>query len=361
MAWHSHFTRRSNFRHLLSETTTGSARRREAHPLRLEPLEERTLLSAVRMLPGFSDNALPPNDDYSTEAVDIGFEVDFFGNLHETLFVNNNGNVTFDADLEEYTPEGLDDVEREIIAPFWADVDTYGTGVTTYGTDTLDGHAAFAVNWIDVGFYEEHDTPTNSFQLVLIDRSDVEEGAFDIEFNYDSILWETGDASGGEDGLGGYSARAGYSNASPFLGMSLELIGSGVNGGFLDTNPTTGLVNGRLNSEVDGRYVFQFRGPVHYEFDWVNLPEQHHLFDVDGLLTGPAEGTPQDIALGYLNKNAERLGLSVLDLADATTGDQYTAGLSGATHIHLGQTFNGLSVVDAVINVNVAADGSIIV
>ena len=35
-----------------------------------------------------------------------------------------------------------------------------------------------------------------------------------MEFNYDQILWETGSASGGTNGFGGYPARAGYSNGS---------------------------------------------------------------------------------------------------------------------------------------------------
>jgi len=56
--------------------------------------------------------------------------------------------------------------------------------------------------------------------------------------------------------LGGSSARVGYSNGA---GTSFELAGSGVNGAFLDSNLSTGLIYNSLNSDVDGRYVFSAR------------------------------------------------------------------------------------------------------
>lgn len=65
-----------------------------------------------------------------------------------------------------------------------------------------------------------------------------------------------GDYSGGEDGFGGNSARVGYANG---LGETFELAGSAINGAFLDGGPNA-LISNRLNSDVDGRCVFSFRG-----------------------------------------------------------------------------------------------------
>jgi hypothetical protein len=91
----------------------------------------------------------------------------------------------------------------------------------------------------------------NSFQLVMIDRSDIAVGDFDFEFNYDSIQWETGDASDGFGGMGGDSARAGWSNGTD---TSYEIAGSAVNGTFLDnSNSPLNNING------NGRQVFQVR------------------------------------------------------------------------------------------------------
>ena len=145
--------------------------------------------------------------------------------------------------------------ESQIIAPFFADVDTRSGNLVTFGNDVVDGHPAFGVNWIGVGYYRNSTDKLNSFQLILISRSDRHPGDFDIEFNYDQIQWEAGDASDGIDGLGGSSAVAGFSNGSGLPGTSLQLNGSEISGKFLDLNPN-GLVHNSLNTNVPGRYIF---------------------------------------------------------------------------------------------------------
>jgi len=212
--------------------------------------------AAVR--PDFDSSFLDRNDDDSTGVVPIGFNANFFGTTYSDLFVNNNGNVTFDAPLGTYTPFGLTtNIGTAIIAPFFADVDTRSpnSGVVQYGQGTVDGRNAFGVDWVNVGYYDEHADKLNSFQLVLIDRSDRNPGDFDMEFNYDQILWETGDASDGVNGFGGESARVGYSAGTGVSGTFFEFAGSGANGYFLDSSPT-GLIDDSLNSPVLGRYVF---------------------------------------------------------------------------------------------------------
>lgn len=218
---------------------------------------------AMAIRGGFSSNTLPPNDDGSTGSVNIGFGADFFGTTYNSLFVNNNGNVTFDSSLSTFTPFNLNTTNRAIIAPFFADVDTRavptnGSQPVTYGTGTVDGRNAFGVNWVDVGHYLLDTDPLNSFQLVLVDRSDIGVGDFDFEFNYDTIGWETGSASGGTNGLGGNSARVGYSNGST---VNFELAGSAINGAFLDGGPNS-LIGNSLNAGIDGRYVFNVRNGV---------------------------------------------------------------------------------------------------
>ena len=210
---------------------------------------------------GFSDNVLPANDDVSSGAVDIGFPVDFFGNTYTQLYVNNNGNVTFDRALTDYTPGDLVSTGHVIVAPFWADVDTRvgNTATYAYGQGAVDGHDAFAANWIGVGYFAEHQDKLNDFQVVLIDRSDTGVGNFDIELNYDRVEWETGDLSGGVGGLGGTSARAGYSNGTGNSGTFFELPGSAVNGAFLDSNTQTGLIYNSRNNTQLGRYLFKVR------------------------------------------------------------------------------------------------------
>ncbi len=217
----------------------------------------------IRDNPGFRSKVVPRNDDGSSPIELLGWTANFFGRFRSSLYVNNNGNVTFDTALPTYTPFGLTGVNREIIAAFFADVDTRNTasGVVTYGSDLIGDRKAFGVNYFDVGYYSQHVDKTNTFQLVLIQRADTGDGNFDIEFNYQRIQWETGDASSGVNGLGGIPASVGWSNGSGLPGTSFELPGSLIPGSFLD-NGGYSLARGRTvgSSTATGRWVFRARG-----------------------------------------------------------------------------------------------------
>jgi hypothetical protein len=201
---------------------------------------------------GYSPHANPAT-------VPIGFNINFFGVTYSSFFVNNNGNVTFDQELQSYTPLPLQNQGRIIIAPFWGDVDTRPTEYpqTLFSAGAhINGHRSFAITWPNVGYYSSMTDKLNLFQMVLIEREDVAVGDFDIEFNYDKVQWETGEASGGVGGLGGSSVRVGLSNG---VDQTIELTGSGVNGALLDTALSTGLIYNSRNSTVPGRYVFHVR------------------------------------------------------------------------------------------------------
>jgi hypothetical protein len=220
-----------------------------------------TLVQAGPVITGaFNANTLPGNDDGSTGLENIGFSANFFGTTYTQLYVNNNGNVTFNGPLGTYTPFGLTtDIGTPIIAAFFADVDTRVGNVVTYGQGTVGTRSAFGVNYLEVGYFGQHTDKLNTFQLVLIDRADVGVGDFDIMFNYDQIQWETGDASNGSGGLGGYSARAGYSNGTGVAGSFYEMTGSGVNGAFLDGGVNALISYKTANSDMLGRYIFEVR------------------------------------------------------------------------------------------------------
>jgi RHS repeat-associated protein len=224
---------------------------------------------AIRNLAGFQQSTIGHNDDKSSVPVNIGFAINFYGDSYRDLNVNNNGNVTFGGPFAQYGPANITRQSHPIIAPFWADVDSTaaGGGVVTFGQDVINGHKAFGVDWFGVDYYDTsapgHVAKYDTFQLVLIDRSsDVGSGAFDIEFNYGAVTWETGNANGGTNGLGGSSARVGYSNGTGKTGTNFELAGSGVAGSFLDSNSTTGLTHASRNSTVPGRMVFNVRPAV---------------------------------------------------------------------------------------------------
>jgi len=245
-------------------TARRAAPRRAGPRLELERLEDRTVPSAIRMLPGFTTSNLPANDDGSTPAVNIGFNINFFGVNTNQVFVNNNGNITLNAPNVTFTPGQLNGPNGglPILAPFFADVDTRGagSGVVTYGTDTLCGEQAFGVDWFNVGYFNSHVDKLNTFQLILVARPELGAGDFDIEFNYQQIQWETGDASGGTNGLGGgmNAAAVGYTNGSGAPGTFFQLPGSHTPGALIDGGPDA-LISNDLLATTPGRYHFLVR------------------------------------------------------------------------------------------------------
>lgn len=256
-------------------------------------------LKTGAMRSGFNSNALPSNDDGSILVSDdpatpadesIGFFINVFPTEEnpgpwKDCYVNNNGNLTIGSSAGSYRPLPLQSSAQEIgglialLAPFWADVDTrkpapqytLPSKEVTYGQGAVDGRKAFGVNWRDVGYYTNLGSATdklNSFQLILIDRSNIGAlGDFDAEFNYNEILWETGNASNGTNGYGGQVARVGITNGvdrtieSQYSGETLVQLDSTPDGfaGAGTKNYISGLIYRKRNSTVPGRLVFQFR------------------------------------------------------------------------------------------------------
>jgi len=168
-------------------------------------------------LAGFGDLALNRNDDGSTNAIALNdFELlnfdsglKFFGNTYNEFYINNNGNVSFNSPISAYTPQPFPVSSQPMLAPFWGDVDTRCSdcGEVYIGSPNED---TVVITWDSVGFYSSDSSLLNTFQLVLIDRDDTGAGNFDVEFRYEDINWTTGNASGGQNGLGGTPAQAGY-------------------------------------------------------------------------------------------------------------------------------------------------------
>jgi hypothetical protein len=273
---------------------------------------------SVLDLAGCTDNELARNDDGSTGLVPLPFSPNFFGTTYTQLYVNNNGNVTFDDSLSTFTPFNLLSTAHVIIAPYFADVDTRSPspGLTTYGATSFFGRPAFCVNWVEVGYFAARADKLNSFQLLLIDRSDVGVGDFDMMFNYDKIQWETGEASGGVDGLGGDSARVGYSNG---VDTAFELPGSAVNGAFLDSNPG-GLIHQSRESLQNGRYIF---------------PVRNGAAPTGGTITGNVTGDtgPENEVMNGALVQLCRQGGNCITTSTNANGDYTFAGIPAGTYV----------------------------
>jgi hypothetical protein len=219
--------------------------------------------NAIRTPTGYATNLVTRGDDTSNLVVNLPFAMNWNGTSYTQIYLNMNGNATFGNTFTDWNPAPtLASLGRDIMAPFWADVDTRNTAtgqmsfsnITPGSVPTVDGHNAILVNWIGVARYNSQTTPpADSFQLVIIDRSDTGAGNFDFEFNYNTINWDFPTASST-----GY-ARAGWARTG---GVGYELPGGNTSGRLLDTGANA-VINGSLSSGgVLGRYVWQVRNGV---------------------------------------------------------------------------------------------------
>jgi hypothetical protein len=144
------------------------------------------------------------NDD-GFMALNLGFNFSFFGTTYSSLFINNNGNVSFGNGISAFVPTGPTGASQPIISPFFGDVDTRAasSGVVHYNLSA----SQLVVTWDQVGRFNSRSDLLNSFQLVLRGPDYVTptgEGA--IGFFYQTMGWDVTDTS--------VTAAVGFGNGS---------------------------------------------------------------------------------------------------------------------------------------------------
>jgi len=144
--------------------------------------------------------------------VQIPFSFCFYDQQYTSFFINNNGNITFDAQYTTFTSTGFPSATvPPMIAPFWGDVDT-GDNSDPLGQVRYDVYPDYAiVSWDTVGVYPgSNPNQRNTFQLIITDGvSPVLPPQTNICFIYGDMQWTTGTASGGTGGFGGTPATVG--------------------------------------------------------------------------------------------------------------------------------------------------------
>lgn len=202
--------------------------------------------------------AMAPNDDYYSSLMTLPFTFDFYGNTYNSLYINNNGNISFQSQYSTFTANPFPDSSYNMIAPFWGDVDTRDS--------TLIGNIgnvwykmtpnALIVVWDHVGYFNTHGDKTNTFQLIISDGTDplVPIGN-NVSFCYADMQWTTGDASGGMAGFGGVPATVGvnYGNGVDYFQVGrFDQPGTGFDGPYNNSDQIDFLDNMEMYFNVAG-------------------------------------------------------------------------------------------------------------
>uniref|UniRef100_A0A452H9M6 NIDO domain-containing protein n=1 Tax=Gopherus agassizii TaxID=38772 RepID=A0A452H9M6_9SAUR len=181
--------------------------------------------------PAQGDQQNPKADDGASPEIPISMTFIFYGKEHRSLYVNNNGVVSFGVSVSQYTPDPFPLADgRPFVAPYWGDVNNV-LGGDVYYRETRDPELlrrltrdinqyfpeipftatwAFVATWDRVAYYGSTSQKGNTFQAVLANDGKV---TF-IMLNYGTIQWTTGTASRGDanTGLGGTPAQAGFNS-----------------------------------------------------------------------------------------------------------------------------------------------------
>jgi uncharacterized repeat protein (TIGR01451 family) len=124
-----------------------------------------------------------------------------------SLVLNRNGFLTFEPVEFDPSLTSLTNLGTNVIAPFYAPIDFTSSEVTIDIGQAYDLPAdpddpvipfgpgvAYRVTWgalNGVSMLGGAADVTNRFQAIIIDRSDVAEGDFDLQLNYGPIAWES--------------------------------------------------------------------------------------------------------------------------------------------------------------------------
>ncbi|XP_075462346.1 alpha-tectorin-like [Ascaphus truei] len=213
--------------------------------------------------PTHNDQTTTIDDDGGTDRIVIKYSFKFFGEIHKSLFVNNNGGISFSEPVTQYTPDPFPIPGISIVAPYWGDVDNEIAGIIYYREclelEMLDRITedmkiyfpnlhyrpvwCFIATWYKVAYYGSESDKVNTFQAVLTTDS---HRSFAM-FNYGDLQWTTGTASGGEPktGLGGTPAQAGFNTDGNYFNIP--------------NSRTAHVMNIKSSSNVGtpGRWIFQ--------------------------------------------------------------------------------------------------------
>ena len=152
--------------------------------------------SAIVGDPGCLTNMLDRNDDNSAVNVELGFNVNWYGETFDKVAFNNNGGIKFKPTSfwGQYSGLDLTEIDNDpLIVALFNDLDTRNTATTrtSYGPlmNKIEGREGYCFNWTNIGYFSSG-APAASGQLILLRKNadlTVNDGDVFLIFNYNSV------------------------------------------------------------------------------------------------------------------------------------------------------------------------------
>jgi gliding motility-associated-like protein len=150
-----------------------------------------------------------------------GWNFSMYGQTYNQFYINSKGTVSFGDYIIDWTPEEFPNTVEQTaqIALFWADTDLRNSGQIRYKV-TPD---AVYVNFIDVGYFNNHDDKLNSYQLIFTPTTSggVLPAGFNAQLCYRDVDWAHGDVGGSGGCCGSNPATVG-ADAAPTTGAHIQ-------------------------------------------------------------------------------------------------------------------------------------------
>lgn len=171
----------------------------------------------------FVNAGFPTADDGSFGPITLPFSFELFGSSYNEVYINVNGNLSFEEPYGAYTASGFPLSNYKMVAPFWADVDLRGDHPDTNIVQYRLTATSLVVSWTRVGYYLLSTDKVNTFSVVITDGEDplLPEGQ-NVGFCYKDMQWTTGLASSGVNGFEGDPATVGVNKGD---GLSYAQVG----------------------------------------------------------------------------------------------------------------------------------------
>ncbi len=279
--------------------------------------------------------AIPPSDDTPSLTLAIPFSFCFYGTQYDTVYINNNGNVSFGGSYPTFSGVAFPSDQYVMIAPFWGDVDTRNNGGEVVYKLT---NSSLIVNWKDVGYYNQQHDKRNSFQLVITDGNDpILPSGNNVAFCYKDMQWTTGGASGGVNGFGGIPATVGANKGDNINFVQFGRFntpGSSYDGPFNNSDGVSWLDDQSMYFNVCGNQnippvlvgqlpcdtVYMFIGDT-FDFDFSFLAPEQGQSTVAQVISVPSNGNVsiqpngvQSDIQGTFSPDVSNVGLSLFEL-----------------------------------------------